>query len=314
MPMGIKIASAIFCQWLKAKLQDVLPHYALRIYQDDIFIAAKSAAELDQYSKQLLGALQRMHLAINPAKTQNSAVGINVLGLIYKNGIYAIPDASIKSIRELIYNICTHATMTKRMLYRVIGKLNFFRSLSPHTAALLAPIYSLTTTIATWHESVPVTDDLRQHLRQLAAHLDEWKVHAGKLTDTMCIYVDSSNTGIGVTVQDTVGEEIHHWSSKYASANSDAAAKELNGLLQFLRHNKPFLQQSTGTGWQVCLDNLPAVNFLWRSTVPQDDGKQKLLSKIFYELSSYQVEVLFYHVAGRDNTRADALSRIHDPS
>eukprot|EP01071_Lankesteria_metandrocarpae_P000821 Lankesteria_metandrocarpae@DN11137_c0_g1_i1.p1 len=101
MPIGLCIGSAVFTQ-LSHKLYKVLPGQALRLYQDDIFVAARSAAELAQYEQQLLSALSRMRLKVNPAKTQTALTGMNVLGLHYMDGKFTIPPLAAAALLSLL--------------------------------------------------------------------------------------------------------------------------------------------------------------------------------------------------------------------
>eukprot|EP01071_Lankesteria_metandrocarpae_P011930 Lankesteria_metandrocarpae@DN5480_c0_g2_i1.p1 len=229
--------------------------------------------------------------------------------------MFSIGTKSIKALQALVNSIVQQQFVTKRVLYKLLGKINFFRNLSTTTAAVLAPIYAITKTVDDWTTPIPVTSDLQQHLRMLSAEVPRWKLSAGVSTDVLVISTDASNEGVGVSVSTTEGSELHAWSLQHKTTSTDAAFKELTGVYEFLRHNDDFLRNTTATVWHVQMDNLPAINFLRRSVVPVDAKKQSLLAKIFALFATYvNVNVMFYHIAGVDNGRADLLSRSHNCS
>eukprot|EP01071_Lankesteria_metandrocarpae_P008727 Lankesteria_metandrocarpae@DN5035_c0_g1_i2.p1 len=246
MPVGLCIGSAVFTQWLSNKLYKVLPEQAIRLYQDDIFVAARSAAELRQYEQQLLPALSRMRLKINLAKTQTAVTGMNVLGLHYKDGKFTIPPLAAAALLSPLRHVAECKTTTKRILYRILGKINLFRSLSAKATALIRPLYDVTKTVASWSEPIIVSGVLRNQFLYIATTIPTWTTSTADSVPVLTYFVDSSNTGMGVAVTDTTGSEIHNWSATHYTTNTDAAYKELGGLLHFLRANQPFLYGSTG--------------------------------------------------------------------
>eukprot|EP01071_Lankesteria_metandrocarpae_P002343 Lankesteria_metandrocarpae@DN2258_c0_g1_i1.p1 len=174
MPIGLCIGSAVFTQWLTTRLYNVLPQQAIRLYQDDIFVAARSAAELHQYEQQLLSALARLRLRINPAKTQTAVNGMNVLSLHYADGKFTIPPLASAALLSLLHHVASCTTTTKRILYRILGKINFFRSLSVAATTLIRPLYDATKSVSTWSEPILITNDLRKQLLHIATVIPTW--------------------------------------------------------------------------------------------------------------------------------------------
>eukprot|EP01071_Lankesteria_metandrocarpae_P014045 Lankesteria_metandrocarpae@DN803_c0_g1_i1.p1 len=197
----------------------------------------------------------------------------------------------------------------KRQLYKVVGKVNFFRTLGHDVQSILAPVYAHTRHLTTWNDSAPLPPEVKTALKAVAQQLPSWTTCTATDPDQIAIYTDASDTGNGGCVVDGNGNILRHWSGKTVIHNSDAAHKELSAMLLFLRHNAPFLGEYSRSVWKIYCDNLPAICYLNRSAVPTDSAKANLVSKILAMLSAFNVEYVFSHVAGVSNIIADKLSR-----
>eukprot|EP01071_Lankesteria_metandrocarpae_P006603 Lankesteria_metandrocarpae@DN441_c0_g1_i1.p3 len=161
MPMGVRNGPATFCRWLGRRLHDCVPSHCLRVYQDDIFIAGGSTAEHSMNLSQVERVLRQHALAINPRKTQFSETGLNVLGVELRNGEFRLGNAALTSTIAHIESLLSAAMVTRRELYKVVGKVNFFRTLGHDVHATLAPVYAHTRLLTTWTDKAPLPDSVR---------------------------------------------------------------------------------------------------------------------------------------------------------
>eukprot|EP01071_Lankesteria_metandrocarpae_P005942 Lankesteria_metandrocarpae@DN4179_c0_g1_i1.p1 len=314
MPMGVRNGPATFCQWLLRVFEHCMDGTVLnehvRVYQDDIFVAGSSVAERLMYISKIRSMCEKYGICINESKTAFSENGFLVLGVWFCNGYCSLPKRSIECIEQLIANVLLMPSVTKRIIYKIIGKIAFFRSLSVSTTALLQPLYDWCKDVDGWSTTSPLTSSMRRALREIQQLLPTWRIQLPEVTTTTTvhIYTDASNIGLGVAVY-IDNKEVHNWSLQYKTKSSCATSKELAAILMFLRRNVSFLQQLKSRRWTFHSDNLPAVVFLQRQKVPVDHKKVILLEKIFNLLQDYKATTSFVHIAGKDNRRADLLSR-----
>eukprot|EP01071_Lankesteria_metandrocarpae_P014437 Lankesteria_metandrocarpae@DN8454_c0_g1_i1.p2 len=135
---------------------------------------------------------------------------MNVLGLPYMHGKLTIPPLAASALLSLLRHVADCKTITKCILYRILGKINFFRSLSATATVLIRPLYDVTKTVASWSEPINVTNALRSQLLYIAKTIPTWTSTADSVP-VLTFFVDSSNTGMGVAVTNTTGNEIHNW-------------------------------------------------------------------------------------------------------
>eukprot|EP01071_Lankesteria_metandrocarpae_P011243 Lankesteria_metandrocarpae@DN5426_c0_g1_i1.p1 len=274
--MGVTNGPATFAQWLRHRLVGVVPAANLKIYQDDIFVGGNSTAERDMYAQQILAALHKHRLQLNPKKTQYSETGINVLGIELRDGKFRLSATALTKTVVTIQDILSRRTTTKRELYKVLGKVNFYRSLAAGVQQLLTPIYAFCKSLPTWNDKHQQPTEVRAVLQDIADKLPLWQTESAT-TNAYHLYTDASNTGNGVVIYDDEYKEIRHWSGKSLVVSTDAAYKELHGLSTFLQKNKPFMAEHTANTWYVYMDNLPSICYLSRSTVSGDAGKCNLV-------------------------------------
>eukprot|EP01071_Lankesteria_metandrocarpae_P011825 Lankesteria_metandrocarpae@DN5472_c2_g1_i1.p2 len=308
LPMGVTNGPATFAQWLRHRLIGVIPAANLKIYQDDIFIGGNSEPERDMYAKQILAALSKHRLQLNPKKTQYSETGINILGIELRDGRFRLSSTALTKTIATIEDILSRRTTTKRELYKILGKVNFYRSLAAGVQQLLTPIYQFCKTLPSWNDKQQQPPEVREVLRDIATRLPLWQTESSS-TDAYHLYTDASNTGNGVAIYDGNGKVLRHWSGKSRIVSTDAAYKELYGLSTFLHQNTPFMAEHADSVWYVYMDNLPSICYLSRSTVSGGAGKCNLVVKILQFFEDLKIEVTFHHVAGRENVTADRLSR-----
>eukprot|EP01071_Lankesteria_metandrocarpae_P011090 Lankesteria_metandrocarpae@DN5408_c0_g1_i2.p1 len=309
MPMGVRNGPAVFCRWLGSRLAGIVPSHSIRIYQDDIFISGGSIAERALNLSRVEKVLRVHSLAINPRKTEFGETGMNVLGVELRNGTYRLSETALRTTVAAILAVTTATTATKRQLYKVVGKVNFYRTLGADVQQLLQPVYAYTRQLTDWNTPHTTPRPVRDALVHVAGVLPNWSTSVTAAERHISIYTDASDTGLGAAVIDDNGNVLRRWSAQHKVANFDAAQKELTALYVFLKANAPFLHEYADIPWRMYMDNLPAICYMNRSTVPPDAVKANIVAKIFNCIREYKSEVSYHHVAGVANVEADVLSR-----
>src|SRR3569623_1716084 len=135
MPMGLPTAPATF----QRLMNDVLrPFHAFaRVYLDDIVIFSASEEEHEAHVRQVLDALRRNQLRLNPSKCVFHVTTINFLGHAVSPGRVSMEPDKVEAVRAWTL------PRTKKQLQSLLGLNNFYRKFVQIFARFAAPLTDL---------------------------------------------------------------------------------------------------------------------------------------------------------------------------
>jgi len=83
-----------------------------------------------------------------------------VLGMIVRGGMVLMPDEKRDAIQNAISAIISVGATTKRKIYSLLGKVNFFHNLGSDLATTTTLIYDWTKKLNNWDNSQQIPDNV----------------------------------------------------------------------------------------------------------------------------------------------------------
>eukprot|EP01071_Lankesteria_metandrocarpae_P007416 Lankesteria_metandrocarpae@DN4676_c0_g1_i1.p1 len=240
MPMGIKNGCAVFAYWLRGALgRFPLVPDTYRVYVDDLFVSGTSIDDRNANVAAMLRALAQVGVGVNPTKLAYSESGIRLLGMMLQEGVFSIPPAKVQDIVKTIEAAITKGVVTKREVYRILEKVNYFASLSPQQSEVCCQLYEFANTVVPWGELIMLAPAVVEVLRQLQQQLPHWTANS-RGTAHQFLTVDTSNVGFGGLLTNDSGEVLRSFSYSHTFSSQDSTWKELRGLYEILCHNRHY--------------------------------------------------------------------------
>jgi hypothetical protein len=274
----------------------------IRIYMDDIAVATKNTS-LPGHVEAVSDVLQvaKEHsLFFKLSKCSFHTPSIDYLGLVLEKGLTKMDPVKLAGIR----NWPTPKTVKDVRSFH--GFCNFYRSFIRGFSKITLPLNALTKKGVEfqWTEvAQKAFDTLKEKMTEapLLAHPD--------LTKPFELEVDASGYAIGVVLlqrqEDGKRHPVNYFSTTLNAAerNYDIYDLELLAIIKSLRNSRSLLAGSPHK-IKVYSDHLNLQH--WRD--PQKISRW--VAREVVELADYPIKI--YHVAGKANGRADALSRRPD--
>lgn len=297
MPFGLCNAPAIFQRLMQEVLFDVLGKCCM-VYLDDIVIYSKSPEEHEENTRKVLDRLGEAGVKLKQSKCTFDAEEVNLLGYIVSpKGITPDPAKT-----DAIMNLAQPSDVKEVRSF--LGMANYYRQCVPNFAAVADPLTDLTRKHSRWtwtEKHQEAFDVLKRALvgADIMAMPDTSKPYR--------LYTDACDYAVGgILVQEVDGVERV---IQYVSKKLDDRQKKW-----------PVIEKE---GWGViyCLKKLRAYLYGAEFTILTD---HKPLKSLFLgEMANTRVQrwaVLLAEFAapieyrkGRNNIRADMLSRIRTP-
>ena len=297
MPFGLNNAPATFQRLMDAVLAG-LKWKTLLVYLDDIIVFSSS---FDRHIKDLHDAFIRIreaNLRLKANKCSLFSSELKYLGFIVsREGIRPNPD-KVKAILNMPAPNC--ATEARSF----IGKCNYYRGHIPWFSKLMDPIYNtlLVTKKFLW------TSKANQNFKEIKEHLAQAPLLRHPDFDLLFkLQTDACDTGIGgVLSQKFNGVEHPIW---YLSRQLSPAEKkwcprekEALAIIWACEKCRPYL---IGVKFTIETDH-HSLQWLQKAKSPAR------LVRWALRLSEYDFDIKYRK--GDDNSNADALSRLADPS
>jgi hypothetical protein len=274
----------------------------IRIYMDDIAVATKNMS-LPSHKEAVSDVLQvaKDHsLFFKLSKCSFHVPSINYLGLILEKGATKMDPVKLAGIRDwptpkTVKDVCSFH-----------GFCNFYRSFIRGFSNITLPLNALTKKGVEfqWTKAAQEAfDTLKEKMTKalVLAHPD--------LTKPFKLEVDASGYAIGAILLQRQDDGKHHPVNYFsttlnvAERNYDIYDLELLAIVKSLRNSRSLLAGSPHE-IKVYSDHLNLQH--WRD--PQKISRR--VAREVVELADYPIKI--YHVAGKANGRADALSRRPD--
>lgn len=285
MPFGLTAAPMTFQKIMSKLFKDMS---FVRVFIDDILIFSNTLEEHKKHLDLVCKRIAENGLTINPKKCHFLCKTVKYLGMeISAKGIVPCQD-NLDAIAN------TPIPESKTQLRRVLGMINYFRSMIPNLSQRLVPLTSLTKHNVNFHWTEDYTKILRSILHELKTKaLNTFPDYSKPFQ----IYVDACDTGIGaVLVQQK--KLIRAFSKKLDQAQIKYTTTEKEALA-IVKALEDFRTIVFGTDITIYTDHSNLL-FMDSSPVPR-------IQRWKLKIEEFGPKII--HISGKDNVVADALSR-----
>ncbi|KAJ8353208.1 hypothetical protein SKAU_G00207750 [Synaphobranchus kaupii] len=296
MPFGLKGAAQTFQRLMDSVLRD-MPF--LFVYLDDILVASPGEGEHLSHLRLLFERLSEHGLIVNPAKCQFGLSSISFLGHhITQQGAVPLP-ARVDAVTRF------PRPRTVRSLQEFLGMVNFYNCFIPHAAHVMRPLYEalrgkVPKDEVDWSPGMDDAFGAAKSALAAAALL----AHPSP-TSPVALTTDASDYAVGAVCEQWVNgawqplaffsRQLRDNEKKYSTFD-----RELLGLFLATRHFRFLLE---GRQFTAFVDHKPLTFAMAKTSEPWSGRQQRQLSAI----SEFTTDI--QHVAGKDNSVADCLSR-----
>lgn len=294
MPFGLKNAAQAFQRLVDSIAQGLDFVFA---YIDDFLVASSDPQQHLEHLRILFKRLADNGLLVNPAKCQFGRNEIDFLG----HKISAQGAVPLSTKVDAIVKFTPPKTI--KGLQEFAGMINFYHRFVPRAAQILQPLYKImngkTKTIQWTPELMSAFNGAKQALAN-ATMLAHPKPEA-----SIGLTVDASDIAVGAVLEQRIGdawEPLAFFSRQLRppERNYSAFDRELLALYLAIRHFRYFLE---GRLFSAFTDHKPLVSAISKISDPWSSRQQRHLAYI----SEFTTDIR--HIAGKNNSAADALSR-----
>uniref|UniRef100_A0A3B3DGY8 Gypsy retrotransposon integrase-like protein 1 n=1 Tax=Oryzias melastigma TaxID=30732 RepID=A0A3B3DGY8_ORYME len=300
MPFGLTNAPAIFQNMVNDVLGDMVNKFVF-VYLDDILIFSRSETEHIKHVRQVLQRLLQNKLFVKAEKCEFHTPTTSFLGLLVaKDKIMMDPK---KTDAVLEWPVPT----SRKQLQRFLGFANFYRRFIKGYSQVAAPLHALTSSKCTFTWSAAATYAFTELKRRFTT--------APILTmpdpaRQFIVEVDASEVGVGAVLsqRSETDHRVHpcaFFSRRLSPAerNYDVGDRELLAIKLALEEWRHWLEGSSQP-FIVFTDHR---NLEYLRTAKRLNPRQARWSMFFTRF-----DFTLSYRPGSKNTKADALSRLHD--
>ena len=297
MPFGLTNAPATCQQMINDALRDLLD-VTVVAYLDDILVYSEDPAKHEEHVKQVLERLAKYNLRLKPEKCEWSKEEVKFLGfMIGRNSIRIDPD-KLRAVHE--WKTPTNVKEVQSFL----GFVNYNRKFIKHFSQIGAPLHNLTRKDKPY-EWTEKCEQAFQKLKQ--ACISEPVLRMFDPKKPIRIETDASDLAIGGCLTQEYDGKWHpiaYHSRKMSPAeqNYDIHDKELLTIVECLDQWRVYAEGAPGLN--IYTDHKNLVSF---TTTKVLNRRQVRWSEL---LGQYKFKISY--TPGKDNGRADALSRRSD--
>ena len=296
---GLKNAPAAFQREMQSILRG-FPSRNVVIYIDDVLIMTKSFSEHLELVGRVLCALREHGIKVKPTKCHWFKSSVPFLG-------HVVSRAGLEKAPEYLRQVLDFPRPdTVHQLRQFLGLVNFQRKFLPHCSEVARSLSSLTggprKRKLVWTEEMATAFAT---LKEMMA--EEVKLAFPDYGDQACrleLAVDASGYGAGAClsqVQDGERRIIAFGSMSFSAAQSRYSTidRELAAIRWGIKYFKSFL---FGVPFVLFTDHRPL------TYMHNMSSHSSRIARTLQELSEFDFEIRY--IRGRDNTTADALSRL----
>ncbi|KAL0186270.1 hypothetical protein M9458_017940, partial [Cirrhinus mrigala] len=290
-----------FQAFVNEVFRDMLNRWVI-VYIDDILIYSNSYSEHVQHVRAVLRRLITHQLYAKEEKCAFHQDKVSFLGYIISSEGVAMDERKV----EAVLNWPRPSTL--RELQRFLGFANFYRRFIRNFSTAAAPLTAMVkkgTSRLTWSQAaLQAYDDLRQRFSSapILHHPDPEK--------PFVVEVDASSTGVGAVLSQRQGEPPKLFPCAYyshkltpAECNYDVGNRELLAIKLALEEWRHWLEGAKHP-FTVLTDHRNLEYLRSAKTLNHRQARWAL----FFTRFNFQVT----YRPGSQNTKADALSRIHE--
>ncbi|KAL0176934.1 hypothetical protein M9458_029264, partial [Cirrhinus mrigala] len=302
MPFGLANSPSYFQAFVNEVFRDMLNRWVI-VYIDDILIFSSSLAEHIQHVRAVLQRLISHQLFAKEEKCEFHQDKVTFLGYIISPEGVAMDDKKVNAV------LSWPRPTTLRELQRFLGFANFYRRFIRHFSTIAAPLTAMVKkgiSRLSWSQpALQAFDDLRRRFSTAPI------LHHPDPDKPFIVEVDASSTGVGAVLSQRQGDPPKMFPCAYYShklspteRNYDVGNRELLAIKLAFEEWRHWLEGSKHP-FVVLTDHK---NLEYLRSAKMLNHRQARWA-LFFTRFDFQVT----YRPGSQNTKADALSRIHDP-
>jgi hypothetical protein len=297
MPFGLTNAPATCQRLMNNVLRAHLDKFVI-VYLDDILIYSSDPKEHIEHVRTVLTCLEKAGLRLDPDKCFFHKEEVEFLGCTV--GIHGVKmsEDKIKVVKEW------KTPRTVKEIQAFLGFVNFNRQFINRFSDIAIPLSNLTKK-ETRFQWGPEQDAAFKKLKQLSC--EPPVLVAFRVGEALRFETDASDLALGACAKqerDGKWHPIAYYSRKFSSAEEryDVHDKELMAIVDSLRHWRIYAESCSDL--TIFTDHKNLVSF---TTTKQLNRRQVRWAEL---LGQYKFKIVY--TPGKDNGRADALSRRQD--
>ena len=298
MPFGLRNAAQSFQRFIDQVLRGL--HFAYA-YIDDVLIASNNSDEHLQHLQTVLERFKQFGVVINPSKCELGVTNLQFLG-------HQVDSEGIRPLEEKVEVIQEFPLpRTRRKLREFLGLVNFYHRFIKDCATVIQPLNVLLTKAKDdshdlqWNDSATAAFTAIKQALSTATLLFHPKHDA-----PTSIMTDASSCAVGAVLQQYNDQQwcpIAYFSRKLKPSETKYSTfdRELLAVYLAIKHFRHFVE---GREFQVFTDHKPLTYSL---SSKSDRYTPRQIRHLDY-ISQFTTNI--QHVSGKDNSVADALSRL----
>lgn len=310
LPFGLRSAPKIFSAVADALAWVLHSHgvrHQLHYLDDFLFLGAPASAECAGNLQSALHLCESLGVPVASHKTEGPSTSLTFLGIQLDSVAMQLslaPD-KLARIRGMVLSWRSRRAATKQELQSLIGHLSHAATVVQHGRTFMRRMFDLVKQVKLAHHHVRLSQEFRSDLHWWASFLPRWngKSILHPPAPQHLVTADASGSwGCGAFGSNGLWFQLQ-WPQSWARLH--IAAKELVPIVIAIA--------MWGAQWQATTvlirsDNQVVVASLSSGTA-KDALLMHLLRCLHFYLAHFDIRVIARHVAGVENTAADALSR-----
>lgn len=299
MPFGLNVAPEVF----QSLLEGILAHLKnVKVYLDDIIIAADNQSELDKTFDEVMKILSDHNFQVNNEKVEKNVSEIEFVGFkLSKDGV-KLTEERVESILSM------KAPDNMKILKSFLGKVNFLNSFLPRLSDVAAPMWKIARSENfEWNDEQEISFE---KVKELIAS-NEGRCHFETDLPTYLITDASPDAISAVLIQiDNKSEKRKVRVIEYASKlltkiqkNYPHFQKEILGIVSAVKHFRSYLIYHKFT----ILTDLKTAGSIIQKSISGHTKEVKRHDRWMMDMREFTYDIK--HLPGCLNI-ADALSRL----
>ena len=270
-------------------------------YLDDfLFLGAASTHECAASLQTALQVCQRLGVPVAAHKTEGPSTCLTFLGIQIDSVAMqlSLPPDKLSQIRGLVLSWRSKRAATKQELQSLIGHLSHAATVVQHGRTFMRRMFDLAKRVQQAHHHVRLSQDFRSDLQWWASFLPRWNCKSMlHLPNPQHIITADASGSLGCGAFGSHGRWFQlQWPQSCASHH--IAAKELVPVVMAIA--------LWGAQWQATTVLVRSDNTAVLAALMSGSAKDPLL---MHPLRCLHLHLVARHLAGVENTAADALSR-----
>ncbi|KAL0156943.1 hypothetical protein M9458_048189, partial [Cirrhinus mrigala] len=302
MPFGLANSPSYFQAFINETFRDMLNRWVI-VYIDDILIYSSTLLDHIQHVRSVLQRLIAHQLYAKEEKCEFHQGKVSFLGYVISSEGVAMDKKKVNAV----LNWPRPATLKE--LQRFLGFANFYRRLIRHFSTVAAPLTAMikrgTTRLSWTQPALQAFNDLRRRFSSAPI------LHHPDPDKPFIVEVDASSTGVGAVLSQRQGDPPKMYPCAYfshklnpAERNYDVGNRELLAIKLALEEWRHWLEGAKHP-FTVLTDHK---NLEYLRSAKMLNHRQARWALFFTRF-----DFLVTYRPGSQNTKADALSRIHEP-